>query len=268
MVHVPVGYQAHFNDVTWGCSRKMPLFPLVCAGQTGPIAVHRDHLQPQSLITDTCLPWVIMNNTFSSCSIKLDSHVLTRILFASSVLSLHFSILCFLKPGDADGKVCQHEAPVVIQPLPGLSTGNAFAYENGKEQNMRDTLASSPKSSRDACSKTKLSVYWRGPTNHNFLYLWLSSCACPTGKGKKILSSCCSKGSWAPRWWGQAQSTQSWELHYREKSFPCRQLVWVMHHRYISIHAPHVSQKKLSKICPDVLLYTICVDMLYLHIYL
>lgn len=209
MVHILVSYQAHFTAVTSGCSCKMPLFSLVCAGQTVPTAVQRDH-SVSSVLDNSYLSARSHYNTLNSCSIKLDSHILTRILFACSVQSLHFLILCFLKPGDADGKVCQHEAPVELQPLPELSAGNAFAYGNGEGQNMRDTLATSANSLRDACSKTKLSLCWREPTNHYSLHLWLSSCACPTGK--KILPSCCSKSSWAPCWWGQAQSTQSWDI--------------------------------------------------------
>lgn len=81
--------------------------------------------------------------------------------------------LYFLKPGDADGKVCQHEAPVELQPLPRLAADNVFAYGNGEGQIMRDTLAASAKSLTDACCNTKLSICWRGPINHYFLYHFL-----------------------------------------------------------------------------------------------
>lgn len=226
MVHIFVSYQAHFTAVTSGCSCKMPLFSLVCAGQTVLTAVQRDH-SVSSVLDNSYLSARSHYNTLHSCSIKLDSHILTSILFACSVQSLHFLILCFLKPGDADGKVCQHEAPVELQPLPELSAGNAFAYGNGEGQNTRDTLATSANSLRDACSKTKLSLCWR-ETNKPLFSASLALFMCLPYRQenpsflllKEFLSTLLVRASSVYTVLGHTEAE-----HYREKSFPCRQLV-------------------------------------------
>lgn len=127
---------------------------------------------------------------------------------------------------------------------------------------MRDTLATSANSSRDICSKTKLSVYWTGPTNHNFLYFQLSSRACSTDKGKKIP-------------WSEFLSTLLVRVSsiytvlgttLQGKIIPLQAASLSDAPQIYTIQAPHVSQEKLSRICPDVLLYAICIDILYLHI--
>lgn len=212
MVLILVGYQAHFNAVTSGFSCKMPLFSLVCAGQAGPTAVHRDH-SVSSVLDNSYLsalshyditPWIapLLNLTPTSwpgfCLLALT----TACVFNS----------VFLKDRGCRWQRMSAWSPSGTTTTAWAYAGNAFAYGNGEGQNMRDTLATSANSLTDTCSKTKLSTYWRGPTNHYFLHLWLSSCACPTGKGKKILPSCCSKSSWAPYWWRRDQSTQSWDI--------------------------------------------------------